>query len=54
MVKELKKGEIPGTPRQFAIFAAAVVAVVVLCHWGLKDIHPNVVALGWKSRQDII
>ena len=39
MVKELKKAEIPGTPRQFAIFAAIVIAVAFLCYWGLRDIH---------------
>jgi Na+/H+ antiporter NhaD/arsenite permease-like protein len=44
MVKELKKGEIPGTPRQFAIFAAIVIAVAVLCYWGLGDIHQTLAA----------
>ena len=44
MVKELKKGEIPGTPKQFAIFAAVVVAIAFLCHWWLKDIHQTLAA----------
>jgi Na+/H+ antiporter NhaD/arsenite permease-like protein len=44
MVKELKKGEIPGTPKQFALFAAIVVVVAFLCHWWLKDIHQTLAA----------
>ncbi|MDH4269219.1 MAG: SLC13 family permease [Dehalococcoidia bacterium] len=44
MVKELKKGEIPGTPKQFAIFMAIVMAVAFLCYWGLRDIHQTLAA----------
>jgi len=44
MVKELKKGEIPGTPKQFAIFAAIVIAIAFLCYWGLRDIHQTLAA----------
>ncbi|OGN97706.1 MAG: hypothetical protein A2Z77_04925 [Chloroflexi bacterium RBG_13_51_36] len=44
MAKELKKGEIPGTPRQFAIFATIVVAVAFLCYRGLGDIHQAIAA----------
>jgi Na+/H+ antiporter NhaD/arsenite permease-like protein len=44
MVKELKRGGIPGTPRQFAIFAAIVIAIAFLCYWGLRDIHQTLAA----------
>lgn len=44
MVKALKKAEIPGTPKQFAIFAMVVVAVALLCYWGLKDMHQTMAA----------
>jgi Na+/H+ antiporter NhaD/arsenite permease-like protein len=44
MVKELKKGSIPGTPKQFAIFAAIVMAVAFLCYWGLRDVHQAIAA----------
>lgn len=44
MVKQLSKGEIPGTPRQFAIFAAIVTVIAVLCHWWLRDVHQTLAA----------
>lgn len=44
MAKELEKGDIPGTPKQFAIFAAIVVAIAFLCYWGLRDVHQTLAA----------
>jgi Na+/H+ antiporter NhaD/arsenite permease-like protein len=44
MAKQLKRGEIPGTPKQFAIFTAIIIAVAFLCYWWLRDIHQTLAA----------
>jgi len=44
MDKELKKGSIPGTPKQFAIFAAIVIAIAFLCYWWLGDVRQTLAA----------
>jgi Na+/H+ antiporter NhaD/arsenite permease-like protein len=44
MVKELKQVTIPGTPKQFAIFSAIIIAIAFLCHWWLRDIHQTLAA----------
>ncbi|HEY4711210.1 MAG TPA: SLC13 family permease [Dehalococcoidia bacterium] len=44
MVKELKSGSIPGTPKQFAIFAAIIIAIAFLCYWWLRDTHQTLAA----------
>jgi len=44
MTDELEQAGVPGTPRQFAIFAVIVIAVAFLCHWWLKDMHQTLAA----------
>jgi len=44
MVKELKKPELPGTSKQFAIFAAIVIAIGFLSYSGLRDTHQTLAA----------
>ena len=44
MAEELEKEGVPGTPKQFAIFAAIVIAIAFLCYWGLRDIHQTLAA----------
>jgi Na+/H+ antiporter NhaD/arsenite permease-like protein len=44
MAKELKKGSVPGTPKEFGIFAAIIIAVGFLCYWWLGDMHQTMAA----------
>ena len=44
MPEEMERESIPGTPKQFAIFAAIVVAIAFLCHWWLQDMHQTLAA----------
>jgi len=44
MAKELKKGSILGTPKQFAIFVAIVIAIAFLCYWWLGDVRQTLAA----------
>lgn len=45
MAKLLKKSSIPGTPKQFVIFAAIVIAIAFLCYWCLRDVHQTLAAI---------
>jgi len=44
MAEEMEKGGVPGTPKEFAIFGAIVMAIGFLCYWWLKDISQTIAA----------
>ena len=44
MTQEMKAVDTQVTPKQFAIYAAIVVAIAFLCYWWLRDMHQTLAA----------